>query len=238
MKEITQIQKLLEGDFNLDKLVKFHLMLGELETALHKTIMSDYQSKLTLENVLMSYTRFKRATQGIWNNQTDIMNHYHSLLHQIKEIKLSVNNNKVLEMMSYDIANVQLDLESFMPYGPAMVPKGTAFFNAMKKFDKAYEEMMNTTHQDKLKMLREYIKIPADHQKDFIQESNDKKWDSDVNISVSYKTKESEIITKVFYLDKWEIMTSTNTSSKKDILKSTFTQDKAKGQYFWPEEYL
>jgi len=237
MKEIKQIQELLVPSFDINKLVKFHLMINELENKLNKKMNSGYKDNQTLRDVMMNYTRFKESIDGIWNGRVNILRCHNELMNHIKEIKERVNSNKILELMDYDI-DQSLNLHSFMPRGPAMKDMYDAFMETLSEFDELYENMMNTSHTDKIRMLKKYINIPRKHQKDFIQESEDTRWNSDVTVSISYKENEETVITKVFYLSNWEVMTSTNSNTKKTILKSAFTTDKEKVLHFWPEEYL
>ena len=233
MREITQILELLDKKFTTNELVKLHLMVGELESAMTKKVYSSYHENMNIKDIMINYTRIKQAVDGVWNGQVDIMNFYHSLMHQIKGIKETVNPIKVLEMVQ--MGTQELRLEGFMP---DLATKG--FVKDLNNFNEAYEEMMNLSHTDKLKILKEFIKIPEEYLTDkntFIQESTDTKWNTAVVVTVSTRKKD-KVFAKVFYLENWEVMSSKHTTTKTELLNATFTQDKIRASYFWPEEFL
>ena len=239
MVEITQIQDIFKTkDFDTMLLVKFHLMLESLEKRLSERFQTAYSEEKTLKEVMLNYTKFQQSVDGAWEGPNKIMRYYYDLKHQMHEVRRRVNTGSVLSEVMY--GNTNLSIDNFLPLESATMKRGITFINALEKFNLEYTKMKNMDHDTKIDMLEKHIGAPVSD-KIFIQKIDKDEWPRQITISISTLHDINGypgVKTKTFYLENWEVASSTTDHTKDELVKSKITREKEKGKFFWPEEYL
>ena len=224
---MTEIKEILDLDYenatftDMAKLgILARMFLEKLE---HENDVNNYYQG-TLISRMESYARFCRATEGIWDNKTNIIVAKNAVVRILKGITEIIHLSDIIYYLN---STDRIRVEAFLPNITVAELKKT-----LQTFMDEYNKMVNTTPAKKLKMLKKYVQGP----KDFfiIQNSNS------MNVTLEYveQIAPNKVKRYKFYLENWLVSSSESTATMEDLKESDWKPEKAILNRFWPEEIL
>jgi len=228
---ITKILDLLDKpSHEITDLTLLHLLTDELDERLNRTVYSTYDENLTLKELIRNYSKIISETRGMWVSQRTLIQDYYDLSYQLAQVRKTVQPQNILSRLEYP---ADVTLFDMLPHQGVFDPMKHPFRLALIEFKKNYEKMLNITHEEKINIIKNAVKLPKAVDC-FIQDAENGR-----ETKVSISTRTNDIITKrSFYLDNWEIVSSKGTYDKDKMINSNFTEDKEVANYFWPENFL
>jgi len=228
---ITKILDLLDkGDHDITDLTLMHLLTDELDKELNRDVYSAYDENLTLKELIRKYSSIISETRGMWVTERTLIQDYYDLTYQLTQVRKTLQAGNILSRLEYP---GKVSLFDILPHQGVFNPMEHPFRLALIEFQKNYEKMLYVTHEEKINIIKNAVKLPKAVDC-FIQDEENGR---ETKVSISTRTNDT-ITKRSFYLDNWEIVSSKGTYDKDKMINSSFTEDKEIANYFWPENFL
>jgi len=228
---ITKILDLLDKpSHKITDLTLMHLLTDELDKELDRVVYSTYDENLTLKELIRKYSKIISETRGMWVTERTLIQDYYDLTYHLSQIRKGLEAKNILSRLEYP---GEISLFDMLPQHGVLDPMKHPFRLALIEFQKNYEKMLNITHEEKINIIKNVVKLPKAVDC-FIQDAENGR---ETRVSISTRTND-KITKRSFCLDNWEIVSSKGTYDKDEMINSSFTEDKEIANYFWPENFL